>query len=171
MTATRILGIDPGTRTLGYGVLEVDGGAARRAVDAGALRLPGSIPERLERIFVEIRRLSALHAPRVLALERVFHGRNVQSIFKLGEARGVVLLAGRLEGLEIHEFTPAEVKKTVTGNGNADKTQVQRMVARVLGLAELPEPTDVSDALAVAFSCAEALWKAERLGGIVGRRP
>ena len=168
----RILGIDPGTRVMGYGVLERRGNATRR-IAHGVIRLGGTLPSRLDRAYRDVQRLIREHAPEVLAIEDVFHGKNFQSVVKLAQARGVVLLAAHQGGLRIFEYSPAEVKKTATGNGNADKTQVQRMMERVLRLDETPEPTDVSDALAVAFCCAESVSR-ERRGtartGVVRRR-
>lgn len=148
----RVLGIDPGTRVLGYGILDVARGSAPRLVDCGALRLPARpLADRLERVFVEVRSLIQRHRPRVLAIEDVFGGKNIQSVLKVGEARGVVVLAGQMAALEIAEYPPARVKMAATGNGNADKTQVQRMMTRLLHLDGAPGPADVTDALAVAF--------------------
>ena len=159
----RVIGIDPGTQTLGYGVVDVFGNRVE-AVEFGALKLTGSHPERLHCIHSELRTAIERLTPQCFAIEEVYQGRSFQSILKLGQARGVALLVAQQHRLAISEFTPAEVKKTVTGNGRADKVQVQRMVARLLRLDQLPEPTDVTDALAVAYCCAEELGRAMRLG-------
>ena len=159
----RILGIDPGTRTLGFGVIEV--GPSRRIVqvEAGALRLSGEMAARLEAVFHGLRAVVERTRPCVMAIESVFHGKNFESALKLGQARGVVMLVGQLAQLHLCEYAPASVKKAVTGNGSAAKEQVQRFVSRHLNLAELPTPNDVSDALAVAFCCVEALWREQRM--------
>lgn len=153
--------MDPGTRVLGYGILDVARGQRPKVVAHGALRLPQSpLASRLEKIFGEIGRIISAHAPQVLALEEVFYGKNFQSVLKVGEARGVVVLAAQMRGLEIREYSPALIKKSATGNGNAGKSQVQGMMQRVLGLREAPEPLDVTDALAAAFCHGQRLWRA-----------
>jgi crossover junction endodeoxyribonuclease RuvC len=121
----------------------------------------------LEKIFLELRALVNRSRPQVVAIENVFHGRSFDSALKLGQARGVVMLAAQLATLAIYEFAPTQVKKGVTGNGGASKEQVQRMVCRILKLRERPASMDVSDALAVAFCCAEELGRCERLGADV----
>jgi crossover junction endodeoxyribonuclease RuvC len=110
-------------------------------------------------LFEELGELLRRERPEVLAVETVFHGKSFDSVLKVGEARGVVLLAGALQGMEVHEYTPAMVKKTVTGNGRASKEQVQRMMARLLELERLPGPVDVTDALALAFCHGQRLWR------------
>jgi crossover junction endodeoxyribonuclease RuvC len=141
-------------------VLDADSGSRPRLIAAGAIRLRGEgLPERLKLLHEALQELIATHQPQVLAVETVFHGRSFDSVLKVGEARGVALLAAALHGLEVREYSPAEVKKTVTGNGRASKQQVQRMVARLLDLKTAPEPSDVADALAVAFCYAQRLWR------------
>src|SRR2546427_8435029 len=158
--AIRVLGVDPGTRVLGFGVLDVDKRSAPKVVAHGALRLPQSpLAARLELIFREMRAIILAHAPQVLALEEVFYGKNFQSVLKVGEARGVVVLAAQIFGLEIREYSPALIKKSATGNGNAGKAQVQKMMQRVLGLKEAPEPPDAADALAAAFCHGQRIWR------------
>ncbi len=110
------------------------------------------------------------HSPRVLAIEQGFHGKNFQSVLKVGEARGVAVLAAQMAGLEIREYSPALIKKAATGNGNADKKQVQRMMGRVLGLEADLEPVDITDALAAAFCHGQRLWKVGAVGGTSARR-
>lgn len=148
----RVLGLDPGTRVAGYGILEVQAGRGLVVLSHGAIRFPPSpLAARLETLFLALQELIRVHAPTVLSIERVFHGKNFQSILKVGEARGVAVLAAQLSGLAIREYTPAMIKKAATGNGNADKGQVQRMMGRLLRLDAPPEPVDASDALAAAF--------------------
>jgi len=147
---TRILGIDPGSRTTGFGVVEVRG-AARAHVASGCIEGEGGgLPERLRAIFDGVREVVRAHRPEEVAIERVFIHRNVASALKLGEARGVAVLAAELERLAVHEYTAAQVKQSVTGQGRATKEQVQHMVKVLLALAERP-PADAADALAVAL--------------------
>lgn len=168
---TRILGIDPGTRTLGYGILDVGRSGQAFVVHCGALRLPPRPLEvRLEAIFREVSAIITRHRPRILAIEEVFHGKNFQSVLKVGEARGVVVLAAQMAGLEICEYAPAVIKKAATGNGVADKAQVQRMMARLLGLRVPPEPEDVTDALAAAFCHGQRIWRSGVLDAVSTKR-
>ena len=146
-----ILGIDPGTAALGYGIVDRSGGRLR-AIDHGCLVTSpdSSLPERLLAIHATVDELLAVHAPRLLAIERLFFSRNAQTAFAVGQARGVVLLAAAQHRVPVVEATPNEVKSAVAGYGAADKEQVQRMVQLVLGMAELPRPDDAADALAIA---------------------
>ena len=165
----RVLGIDPGTRILGHGILDVGPGSKVVLVECGAIRLPARpLSVRLERIYQEVREIIAKHSPGVLAIEEVFHGKNFQSVLKVGEARGVVVLAAQMAGLEIREYSPAVIKKAATGNGNADKTQVQGMMERLLGVERFPGPVDVTDALAVAFCHGQRAWR--RAGSPASRK-
>jgi crossover junction endodeoxyribonuclease RuvC len=152
-----VLGVDPGTAALGYGIVERNGHL--RPVDHGCLvtspDLP--LPERLLAIHGLVTELIELHRPDVVAVERVFFSRNVQTALAVGHARGVVLLAAAAAGVAVREATPSEVKSAVTGHGGADKAQVGRMVALLLGLAEPPAPDDAADALAIA------IWAAHRI--------
>jgi len=156
-----ILGIDPGTAALGYGIIERTGGRLRE-VDHGCLvtspDLP--LPERLLAIHTLVDDLLALHKPALMGVERLFFSKNVQTAFGVGQARGVVLLAAAQHGVPVREATPNEVKSAITGYGAADKEQVARMVQLVLGMAELPRPDDASDALAIAAWAANT----ERVG-------
>jgi crossover junction endodeoxyribonuclease RuvC len=158
-----ILGIDPGTAALGYGVIERSGGRLR-AIDHGCLvtspELP--MPERLLAIHALLDDLLALHEPAVVAVERLFFSRNAQTAIAVGQARGVVLLAAAQHGRPVREATPNEVKTAVAGYGAADKGQVQRMVQLVLGMNELPTPDDAADALAVAVCIANRVGQVER---------
>ena len=150
-----ILGIDPGTAMLGYGLVERTG-PRLRAIDYGVIRTPAQmeLPERLESIYLALTDLIELHVPTLVGVERLFFTKNVQTAFAVGQARGVVLLAAALHNLEIREATPNEVKVATAGHGSASKAQVGRMVQAILGLAELPEPDDAADALAIAICVA-----------------
>ena len=152
-----VLGIDPGTAALGYGI--VDGRSGRlRMIDAGCLetRPDASLPQRLLAIHALLDELIALHKPDIVAVERLFFSRNVQTAFAVGQARGVVLLAAAQAEVPVREATPSEIKLAVTGSGRADKEQVGRMVAVCLSLAEPPRRDDTADALAVAIWAANA---------------
>jgi crossover junction endodeoxyribonuclease RuvC len=146
-----VLGIDPGTAALGYGIVESSRGRLRE-VDHGCLVTSPdtALPERLLAVHALVDELIALRAPRILAIERLFFSKNVQTAFAVGQARGVVLLAAAQHGVPVVEATPNEVKSAIAGYGAADKEQVQRMVQLVLAMAELPRPDDAADALAIA---------------------
>ena len=148
----RVLGIDPGTVTTGYGLVELRGDTLH-AVTFGAITTQASLPfaQRLLRIYQELRTLLTRIRPDCAAVEAVFFARNVQSALRLGQARGVALLALAEEKVEIHEYSALEVKQAVTSYGQAAKGQVQEMVRLLLGLAEAPSPVDAADALAVAI--------------------
>jgi crossover junction endodeoxyribonuclease RuvC len=150
-----ILGIDPGTAMLGYGLVERTG-PRLRAIDYGVIKTASSmpLPERLEAIYLALTDLIELHAPGLVGVERLFFTKNVQTAFAVGQARGVVLLAAAQHDLEIREATPNEVKVATAGHGSASKAQVQRMVQAILGLSEIPEPDDAADALAIAICVA-----------------
>jgi crossover junction endodeoxyribonuclease RuvC len=147
-----VLGIDPGTAAMGYGIVERTGGRLRE-VDHGVLITSAdtAMPERLLAIHALVDELLALHQPDMMGVERLFFSRNVQTAFAVGQARGVVLLAAAQHGTPVYEATPNEVKSAVAGYGAADKQQVQRMVQLVLGMTELPRPDDAADALAIAI--------------------
>ena len=153
-----ILGIDPGTAALGYGVVE-QAGARLRAVDFGCLETSpdDALPTRLRSAHRLVAQLLALHRPSVVAVERLFFSRNAQTAFAVGQARGVVLLAVAEAGVDVVEATPSAVKLAVAGHGRADKEQVGRMVATILGLEAPPRPDDAADALAIGIWCASRL--------------
>ena len=166
-----ILGIDPGTAALGYGIVEAIGGRARE-VDHGCLVTSPdtSLPERLLAIHTLVDELIALHEPALVAVERLFFSKNVQTAFAVGQARGVVLLAAAQHALPVREATPNEVKSAIAGYGAADKEQVQRMVQMVLGMSERPRPDDAADALAIAVWAANtATSGAGRLSPVMDR--
>jgi crossover junction endodeoxyribonuclease RuvC len=148
----RILGVDPGTLVVGWGVVD-DDGSRLRAREFGVIRAPRSrdVADRLLVVHRELIALVERLRPSVLALERVFFGRSASSALRIGEARGVVLVAARLAGVPVSEYAPAVVKKSVAGTGLASKEQVQEMVRRILSLREVPQPEDASDALALAI--------------------
>ena len=152
-----VLGIDPGTAALGYGVIDRTGGRLR-AIDYGAFHTPAdmTLPARLLAIHTFLSDLIVLNKPALLGVERVFHTRNVQTALAVGHARGVILLAAAEHGVDVREATPSEVKLGVAGYGSADKTQVATMVATILGLPDAPTPDDAADALAIA------IWTANR---------
>jgi crossover junction endodeoxyribonuclease RuvC len=154
-----VLGIDPGTAALGYGIVESSRGQLRE-VDHGCLETSpdDTLPERLLTIHALVDELIAMHAPSILAVERLFFSRNAQTAFAVGQARGVVLLAAAQHEIPVTEATPNEVKSAVAGYGAADKEQVQRMVKLVLGMAKIPRPDDAADALAIA------VWAANSAG-------
>ncbi len=151
-----VLGIDPGTAMLGYGVVERTG-PRLRAIDYGVISTPSEmpLPRRLAAIYAAVCDVIALHAPRLIGVERLYFTKNAQTAFAVGQARGVVLLAAAQQGLEVREATPNEVKVATAGHGRAAKEQVQRMVQALLGLPELPTPDDAADALAIAICVAE----------------
>lgn len=163
-----ILGIDPGTAALGYGIVERNGGRLR-AIDYGCLvTSPDSaMPERLLAIHTLLDELLALHEPDLVAVERVFFSRNAQTAMAVGQARGIVLLAAAQHGRPVAEATPNEVKSAIAGYGAADKEQVQRMVQLVLGMSELPRPDDAADALAIAVCLANRAGSADRANASV----
>jgi len=148
----RVLGIDPGSQTTGWGVVEGDG---RRysLVAFGSVRLPSGLKfsTRLLKICNALEEVIAQHRPDACALEDTLLATNVKVSMKLGQVRGVVLLVGERAGLEIHEYSPRLIKQTVVGYGNAEKHQVQEMVRMLLTLKSVPTPHDAADALAVAI--------------------
>jgi crossover junction endodeoxyribonuclease RuvC len=161
-----VLGIDPGTAALGYGIVDRNGGGLR-AIDFGCLTTSADLPlpERLVKIHDLVAELIETHHPAIVAVERLFFSKNVQTAFAVGQARGVVLLAAAQAGVPVREATPNEVKVGVTGYGRAEKGQVARMVSVILGLPEIPTPDDTADALAIAICCANAERTGDRLNG------
>jgi crossover junction endodeoxyribonuclease RuvC len=163
----RILGIDPGTQVVGYGLVEPQGNRIL-LIGFGVIRAPmkAPYPERLLRIHDEIVRVIREQKPDAVAIEEAFYGKSASAALRMGEGRGVALVAVAQEARMLHQYTPAEVKKAVVGNGRAHKSQVQQMVRLILGLREAPEPEDAADALAVAIChCNRAGSKqGERLG-------
>jgi crossover junction endodeoxyribonuclease RuvC len=148
----RILGVDPGSACTGYGIISGEG-EDFRYVDSGALVLRGykGRHEKLKAIFLKIEQLISEFSPTHLAIENVFYSKNAKSSLVLGEARGAAILAAALAGLPVYEYSAREIKQAVTGNGAADKSQVQFMLGKLLDLEHPPESTDESDALAIAL--------------------
>jgi len=149
----RILGIDPGTGILGFGVIEVDHDKAV-LVDGGVIRTPVKEDDavRLQTIFEEISDIIAATKPQEMAVERLYFAKNVTTAMTVAQARGVVLLAGQQAGLTIFEYTPLQIKQALTGYGRAEKKQIQEMVRVVLRLDQIPKPDDCADALAAAIT-------------------
>ncbi len=154
----RILGVDPGTGILGFGVINVDGGKSQ-LVDAGVIRTPVKEDDavRLQTIYDELSDIIAATKPAVMSVEKLFFARNVTTAMTVAQARGVVLLCGRQAGLTIYEYTPMQIKMAITGYGKADKKQVQEMVRVILGLNEAPKPDDCADAIAAALIHAQTV--------------
>jgi len=148
----RILGIDPGTRVVGYGVVETRG-SRLHPVTWGTIRADttATYARRLHGLFVALRRVVEEARPDEAAIEEAFYGKSAQAALRMGEGRGVAMASVAACGVTLHEYTPAEVKRAVVGNGRAHKSQVQEMVRLLLGLSEPPRPDDAADALAVAI--------------------
>lgn len=149
----RILGIDPGTGILGFGVIDIDDRGKTKLVDAGVIRTPvkQADSERLATIYDELHEIITEHKPEVMAVEKLFFAQNVTTAMSVAQARGVVLLCGKQHKLELHEYTPLQIKQALTGYGRADKKQMQEMVRVILELKEVPKPDDCADALAAAI--------------------
>ncbi len=159
-----ILGIDPGFADTGYGVVEFEGGKAKM-LDYGSIQTPSKqdFADRLEYIYNELIEIIKKYKPESIGIEKLFFNKNVTSAIKVSQARGVVLLAAKQYDLKIHEYTPLQIKQSLTGYGRADKNQMQQMVKTILSLKEIPKPDDAADALAIALCCS-ASQKLENLG-------
>lgn len=157
MAEMTVLGIDPGIASTGYGVVELSGNSLR-SLAGGVMTTDASSPleMRLASIAEQTERLLADHRPDVVAVEQIYFGRNVQTAFAVGQARGVVLAMAGQRKLSCHSYTPQAIKLAVCGSGGAGKEQVQRMVGALLGLGGPPESDHVADALAVAICHAHA---------------
>ena len=149
----RILGIDPGTGILGFGIIDVDARNKAVLVDAGVIRTPvkQADSDRLLTIYDELHEIITELKPTIMSVEKLFFAQNVTTAMSVSQARGVVLLCGKQHGLELFEYTPQQIKQALTGYGRADKKQMQEMVRVVLGLSEVPKPDDCADALAAAI--------------------
>jgi crossover junction endodeoxyribonuclease RuvC len=149
----RIIGIDPGTGILGFGVIEVID-QKMKIIDAGVVTTPAHTPidVRLEDIFDSLTEVISETKPDVMSIEKLFFSQNVTTAMSVSQARGVAMLAGRKGRMPIFEYTPLQIKQTVTGYGKADKKQVQEMVKIQLNLKKVPEPDDCADALAAAIT-------------------
>jgi crossover junction endodeoxyribonuclease RuvC len=148
----RILGIDPGSGSTGYGIIDTDG-SQHRAVVYGAINTHSRRPfhQRLLKIHTDLNDLLSRERAEIMAIEEVFHSTNVQSALRLGHARGIALLVAAQRGLDVYEYSPLEIKRAVVGYGRAEKAQVQTMVRLLLNLPDIPSPNDAADALAVAI--------------------
>ncbi|MCB0077441.1 MAG: crossover junction endodeoxyribonuclease RuvC [Anaerolineales bacterium] len=148
----RLLGIDPGTAIVGWGVVE-GADQALHLVDYGTIRTPANTPlvERVTQIYDELNALLDQFQPTGVGIEQLFFARNVSTALPVAHARGVMLLAAAKRGLPLREFTPMQIKQAITGYGGADKTQMQQMVRLLLGLDSIPRPDDAADAIAVAL--------------------
>ena len=160
-----ILGIDPGTATMGWGVIRQEGNRLSY-VQHGAVTTPSQweMPRRLGRLFDGVTELVKGYRPETVAVEELFFNTNVTTAITVGQARGVVLLAAYRAGIEVAEYTPLQVKQAITSYGRAEKRQVQEMVKSLLCLREIPKPDDAADGLAIAVCHAFS----SRIGGKVG---
>lgn len=149
----RVLGIDCGTEYTGFGVVELQHNDELACLICGAVRLSprDSLPHRLAIIFKQLGELIEQFQPDDVAIEDVFYAVNAKSALKLGQVRGVAMLAASTAGLPVAEYSPLSIKSAVVGYGRAEKGQVQHMVARLLRLDQLPQPADAADALAIAI--------------------
>lgn len=151
----RIIGIDPGTGILGFGVIDAKKGKTI-LVDAGVITTPPHtpLPDRLEEIYNSLTEIIATTKPEMMAIEKLFFAQNVTTAMSVSHARGVAMLTGKQANLQIEEYTPLQIKQAITGYGKAGKKQVQEMVRIQLGLKDVPKPDDCADALAAAIMCA-----------------
>jgi crossover junction endodeoxyribonuclease RuvC len=149
----RVLGIDCGGEYTGYGVVEMQSAGKLCCLSCGAIKLSPreALPRRLSRIYMQLGAIISEHQPDEVAIEDVFYALNVKSALKLGQVRGVAMLAAAVAGLEVSEYSPLTIKSSVVGYGRAEKQQVQHMVTHLLELPAPPEPMDASDALAIAI--------------------
>lgn len=159
------LGIDPGTATTGYGVVGMTLEGNFELLACGVIRTDAGVPMhlRLRELFEDLQRIIAEFRPHALAVEKLFFGRNVTTAITVGQARGAVLLAAALAGLEVAEYTPAEVKQAIAGYGNAEKRQVQEMVQRLLALDFIPQPDDAADGVAIGICHLQSLIYQRRI--------
>ena len=151
----RIIGVDPGTATVGYGIIDVAGNK-NSLVDVGIVSTAKDLSDaaRLRLISVGLEKLIKKYKPQVLVAEKIYFSKNIKTAISVAQARGVILLTAEKAGLDIIECSPQDVKLSVTGYGNADKQQVQKMVKVLLNLKSIPKPDDAADALAAALAVA-----------------
>lgn len=150
----RIIGIDPGTGILGFGVVDVVSPTNAKLVTAGVITTPANTPleDRLVEIYEGLTDIIAETKPNHMSIEKLYFAQNVTTAISVAHARGVAMLAGKQAGLTIYEYTPLQIKQTMTGYGRANKKQMQEMVRIRLGLQEIPKPDDCADALAAAMT-------------------
>ena len=148
----RIIGVDPGIAITGYGIIEYRGNKFN-VIDYGAITTESNLPfpKRLKIVYDNLYNILLEYKPEAFAIEELFFNKNVKTAIKIGQARGVEILAAANYGIDIYEYTPLQVKQGVVGYGRAQKRQVQEMVKMMLNLKEIPKPDDVADALAVAI--------------------
>ena len=148
----KIIGIDPGLIQTGYGIINVSNNQTY-LIDYGIIKPPvkDSLANRLLTIYNDVCEIISNYEPQIFAIEEVFYGKNVQSAMRLGQARGASMVAAASKGISIYEYSARKVKQSVTGNGNAHKSQIQFMVKAKLHLDHNPEPMDAADALAIAL--------------------
>ncbi|QYH19649.1 crossover junction endodeoxyribonuclease RuvC [Corynebacterium aquatimens] len=172
----RVMGIDPGLTRCGLSIVQAGRGRQILPVAVGVVRTPSSaeLSERLLRISRAVGDWMDEYQPDVVAMERIFERGNVSTVMHTAHAVGVLVLAAAERGIPVHQYTPSEVKKAISGNGRADKKQMTNMITRILGLSEAPKPADAADALAIAvchcwraplIARAEALGTSARAGG------
>jgi crossover junction endodeoxyribonuclease RuvC len=151
----RILGVDPGTGILGFGVIDVDQKGKAKLVDGGTIHTPkeDSDSARLLTIYDELKSVIVSHKPEAASVEKLFFAQNVTTAITVSQARGVVLLLCEQHNLKVYEYTPLQIKQALTGYGRADKKQMQEMVKVILNLDTIPQPDDCADALAAAITC------------------
>ena len=154
MAKIRILGIDPGTGILGFGVVDYLNYTTLEMVDAGVIKTPVKQEDsiRLETIYTELSSIIKDNKPEIMVVEKLFFAQNVTTAMSVSQARGIVLLCGRQANLDIFEYTPLQIKQALTGYGRAEKKQVQEMVKTILKLNQVPKPDDCADALAAAIT-------------------
>lgn len=165
----RVLGIDPGYAIVGYGVVDYIGNKFN-VIEYGAVTTQAGVPfdRRLETIYDDITAIMLRTSPQALSMEKLFYNNNAKTVIDVSQARGVLMLAARKNGLEVFEYTPLQVKQSVVGYGRAEKKQVQEMTRRILGLESIPKPDDTADALAMAIChahCSGSLMGKLRIRG------
>ena len=155
----RILGIDPGTATTGFGIIDTSLSRISNVVDYGVITTEAHLSDskRLAIIDESLKEIIATHKPNIIAVEKLFFFRNTTTVITVAQARGVILLNAELHNLQLFEFTPLQIKQAITGYGKAPKAQMQQMVATILGLKSIPKPDDAADGLAVALCCQSSL--------------
>ncbi len=156
----RILGIDPGYGRMGYGVIEKVCGNQWKVLVYGCLNteVKKSFIERLAEIKNKVDALAKKYKPEVMGVEKLFFFKNAKTAMDVGQARGVILLSGIEQKIKVHEYTPLQIKQAITGYGKAEKKQMQKMVAMILGLKQKIKSDDAADALAVALCTAQSMW-------------
>ncbi|MGI6097619.1 MAG: crossover junction endodeoxyribonuclease RuvC [Dethiobacteria bacterium] len=148
----RVMGIDPGIAMIGYGILERGSGQGR-CIAYGCIKTESNWTkaERLAKIYHEVAGIIKRYTPEQVALEELFFNKNAKTALTVGEARGTIIVSAFNAGLNVYEYTPLQVKQAVAGYGRASKDQIQKVLAMILGLKDIPKPVDAADALAVAF--------------------